>query len=135
MARAKPKANAKGRGKKASAKPKPKTDAQSKLTIKQLERDIAAAEAEHRRLVLSEATDYAHLRATHLAARLLWSLRADLCYRRGLHDGARKASTTADEHAKMAVRLDANNVVDRVAALERELAVSQSLQRELADLE
>lgn len=131
MARAKPKADAKG--KKASAKPKAK--AKRVDPTEQLERDIADAEAEHRRLVLSDATDYAHLRATHLAARLLWSLRADLCYRNGDHDGARKASTTADEHAKMAVRLDANNVVDRVAALERELAVSQSLQRELAEIE
>ncbi len=108
---------------------------EQQLQAEQLERDIAAAEAEHRRLLLSDGTDYVHLRATHLAARLLWSLRADQCFRAGDHDGARKASTTADEHAKMAVRLDANNVVDRVAALERELDVSRSLQRELAKLE
>lgn len=129
MARAKPKA------KKASAKPKAKSKREPADPIEQLERDIAAAEAEHRRLLLSDASDYAHLRATHLAARLLWSLRADLCFRNGDHDGARKASTTADEHAKMGVRLDKSHVVDRVEALERELEISRSLQRELAELE
>lgn len=103
--------------------------------LAQLRRDIDDAEARHRELLLAAETDYAHLRRTHLAAQLLWSLRSNLCYRLGDMDGARKAASTADENAKHAARLERDNIVDRITALERELELTRSLGRELANLE
>lgn len=104
--------------------------------VAQLERDIEDATQRHRALLMKvEGADYAHLRRTHLAAQLVWTLRSDLCFRQGDHDAARKAATTADEHGKHAARLERDNIVDRIAALELELQLTRSLGRELAELE
>lgn len=79
---------------------------------------IAKAYADYRALQEVDDDGYEHLRKLHLAAAHLWHLRSDEAYFEGNHDGARKASMTAEGHAKLAAKLARDSVVDRVAKLE-----------------
>lgn len=123
MAKGKKKATSKKRtAKKAPAKPsapsKPKAPPLVTNGDPTLDRAIAQAYAEYKRLQAIEDDHYEHLRAVHLAAAHLWHLRSDEAYFAGNHDGARKASMTAESHAKLAAKLARDSVVDRVAKLE-----------------
>lgn len=100
----------------------------------ELAAEIEEADAEHRRLLAIEG-DYAHMRRVHLAASKLWTLRSTACYLVGDHDAARKASTTGNEHAALAAKLERDSLADRVAALEAEVARRRSLGRELEELD
>jgi hypothetical protein len=96
---------------------------------------IDAAVTEHRELLDVRDGDYAQLRRTHLAAERVWTLRAALCFERAQHDAARKASTTANEHGRLAARLERDSIADRVAALEAEVQLRRSLGSELEEID
>lgn len=95
---------------------------------------VDLAVGEHRELLEVRDGDYGTLRRQHLAAELVWTLRAALCFERGDHDAARKAATTGNEHARQAARLERDSLADRVAALETEVQRRRSIGRELEDL-
>ena len=102
--------------------------------LTELQAEIDAADSEHRRLLRVESSDYAHLRQVHLAGALVWTLRATKCFEEGNHDGARKASATANEQAAMANKLEQNSAMDRLAELERILTTARQDAQHLARL-
>lgn len=123
-------------GKPAIATPPP-AEPDPKPTAAELEllEALAVAVAEHRELFEQRDDSYAHLRRVHLAAERVWVLRSSLCFERDQHDAARKAATTANEHARQAARLERDSLADRVAALEAEIDLRRGLSRQLEDLE
>lgn len=111
-------------------------DDEPQLTARQLEleQEIQAADAEHRRLLADPSSEYSHLRQTHLAGSLAWTLRSTLCFELGLHDAARKAASTADDHAKMAAKLEQASAIDRLNELEKMLKGARRDAERLAKL-
>lgn len=108
--------------------------AEQKRRIAQLRVELEKAEAVHAELFASSSEAYAHLRAVHLAAERVWVLRSSICYVSDLHDAARKAATTANEHARQAARLERDSLADRVAALEAEMELGRDLGRDLEEV-
>lgn len=97
--------------------------------------ELADAEARLRELRGIASTDYQHLREVHLAEARVWQLRADMRFAQGKDDGARKASTTAAEHASLAAKLERDSIADRVAALEDQVSRQRDLGDEMAGLD
>ena len=103
--------------------------------LAQLVAELADAERRLRSLRAVASSDYQHLREVHLAEARVWQLRADIRFAEGKDDGARKASTTAAEHAALAAKLERDSIADRVAALEEQVRRQRELGDELAGLE
>lgn len=85
-----------------------------------LDRQNAAVEA-YLRLDDAEDPSTGHQRLVALAGAKAWRLRALVLQQAADYDAARKASSTADELAKLAARLERNTLADRVALLERKV--------------
>jgi len=119
-------------------KPAPPPDMKAlalEARVKALQDEIDAADAEHRKHLAVRDGDYAHLRKTHLAASLVWNLRSTMMFERGNHDAARKAATTANEHAALAAKLERDSLADRVRELEEGVNHGRSLGRDLEGLD
>lgn len=95
---------------------------------------LLEAQAEWFKLQADTSPSYEHQTAVARASSRLWAVRAELLAHKGDHDASRKAASTSNECAQLAVKLDMSAVVDRVTALELALRQARSDATELATL-
>lgn len=92
----------------------------------QLEADLDEAQARERELLARHDLSAQHQRDVAVASVRAWRIRALLHHDDEDWDASRKASSTADELAKLAAKLERASLTDRVAQLE-ELVRAQGL--------
>jgi hypothetical protein len=97
----------KGRAKKPGARKPP-----------DLETRLAAASERLHTLLVAQPSGQEALRQVALAGQHFWTLEAQRLSAAGEHEDARRAMVTAIDEAKLAAKIAANGIVDRLEALE-----------------
>lgn len=87
--------------------------------IAELEQELADAQRAELALLAKHDLSAQHQRDVAVASVRAWRLRALLHHEEEDWDASRKASSTADELAKLAAKLERASLTDRVAQLEQ----------------
>jgi len=109
-------------------------DLEAAVLLLDLEAQIYSATENYRELIQAHPDTQEALRQVALAGQRLWALEGQRLRVLGRHEDARRAMATASDEGKLAAKLAANSVVDRLAALEKMVSHSRSLGARLAEL-